>query len=111
MTTLAQRLGPSASGMDRCVNYRTAGYRVITHAQQGAGAAAAFLCTFIVGMWSAVAFSSTITLAIVPLGTRLSFPIAIGVTVAVQTIVLWTLSMGSRRGCDARSRHVCGMRS
>ena len=30
--------------MDRCVNYRTAGYRVITHAQQGAGAAAAFLC-------------------------------------------------------------------
>jgi hypothetical protein len=95
-TALAARLGPQVSGVLAAFPVALFIVLAFAHVQQGRAAVITFIGSFILGMWSSVAFSSTIAFALGPLGTVCAFPLATGLAVLVQATVLWVLLEHSR---------------
>ena len=89
VTALAQRLGPTVSGMLAPFPVAISILLGFSHAQQGSSSAIAFLRGFMPGMWSFAAFCYVLSMTIVAAGTTGGFALALVTTLAIQALVLW----------------------
>jgi hypothetical protein len=98
VTSLAEWLGPTVSGALTPFPVAISVLLAFGHAQQGGGAAIAFMRGFMPGMWSFAVFCYVISVGIVPMGVGLGFTVATASALVIQAVVLWSTQRRHARG-------------
>jgi hypothetical protein len=91
VTGLAQRLGPTLSGVLTPFPVAISILLGFSHAQEGSSAAISFLRGFLPGMWAFAAFCFVLSVTIMVVGTASGFALAIAAALVIQGAILWGL--------------------
>src|SRR2546422_4152921 len=91
VTALADRLGPTLSGVLTPFPIATSIFLGFSHAQQGSSAAITFLRGFMPGMWSFAAFCYVLSVSIVAAGIASGFALALASALVIQGAVFWSM--------------------
>jgi hypothetical protein len=89
LTTAAERLGPSLSGLLTPFPVAIAIIAAFTHTQRGRDPLIVFFRSFLPALASFGLFCVVLALALEPLGLWLSLALALAVQLSVQSATLW----------------------